>query len=98
MHKLVGSFALLFAVSGCQAPPTTTSLENDVVMPEASAIGVSREAVTVGDGTNGAHIIYINFDGATLKRGNDNAATNTSQIVTQTSVAYPAFDATPYAP
>ena len=96
--KLAGSFALLFAVAGCQVAPSG-SLADDIRMPMQSpdGIGVSREAVTTGDGTNGAHIIYINFDGAALKGGNDNATTNTSQIAGG-NVAYPAFDATPYAP
>jgi hypothetical protein len=66
------------------------------VLPPADQVRGFREAVTNGDGPNGAHIIFLNFGGATLKAGNDNSATDTTQILKSGTVQYPAFDPSPY--
>src|SRR5260221_14430962 len=90
---------LVFSALGCQAP-TPTPFAGDVYLPAHGAVGVRESAVTTGDGPNGAHIIFLNFDGATVKPPsgwNDNSATNSSQIANGTATL-PAFDASPYAP
>ena len=88
------AFAVLLGAVGCQAPGGTV-VGGDVFLPPAGQVAARREAVTVGDGPNGAHVIFMNFDGVALIAGNDDATTNTSWIA-QTNVAYPAFDDTPY--
>jgi hypothetical protein len=65
-----------------------------------SGLGVYRGAITQGDGPNGAHIIFLNFEGATLTQpsnGLDDSSQNRSWIAGGT-VKYPAFDPSPYAP
>src|SRR4051794_3449140 len=94
MRTVVVPFVMLFAAAGCQVPEGS-SLHGDVVLPPAGQVRVARQAVTNGDGPNGAHIIFLNFDGATLKSGWDNSATDTSQIP-KTTVKFPAFDPSPY--
>jgi Bacterial Ig domain len=100
MKSFAGPFAaLLLAATGCQQPGTTT-FAGDLVLPASSGIGVHEAAVTNGDGPNGAHIIFLNFDGATITPDSsfrDNSAANQSQIPNSTSTVA-AFDATPYAP
>ncbi|HUS66412.1 MAG TPA: Ig-like domain-containing protein [Kofleriaceae bacterium] len=89
------SFAILLA-AGCQAPAPY----GDFYLPDNGPVGEAQQAVTVGDGANGAHIIFLNFDGAALKppgQWRDNSATNESQIA-KSAVSYPAFNASPYAP
>ena len=99
MKNAVWSLTALLAI-GCQAPgPSGGALVGgDLFIPAASPISAHREAVTSGDGPNGAHIIFLNFDGAAIKSGSqsgDDSATNTSQIASS-SVQYPAFDDSPY--
>lgn len=101
MKWFAGSFAaLLVASTGCQAPGPTP-FAGDLFLPvSTSGIGEHQAAVTTGDGPNGAHIIFLNFDGATISPDSgfrDNSASNQSQIVNNTSTIA-AFDATPYAP
>lgn len=111
----------LLAIGACQPSPASTvlapvdapygSLANDYVVDRAGdrpsdGTGVSRQALTVGDGPQGEQVLYINFDGATIKRidpmTGDNSALNTSAIVDTipvgSTIAFPAFDSSPYAP
>ena len=88
------AFAVLLGAVGCQAPEGTV-VGGDVVLVPGNQVGARREAVTIGDGPNGAHVIFMNFDGVALNRGNDDATTNTSWI-TNASVTYKAFNDTPY--
>ena len=76
MRSACGCLALLLTV-GCQS--ADSHLVGDVSFP-THRIGAMREGLTNGDGTNGAHIIYINFDGASIQLGEDDSATNTSVI------------------
>ncbi len=89
--------------------PGNRSLHHDYLIPAPSEIGTNSEAITVGDGPNSQQILYINFDGATITRASnnggaasDNSAANKSWvpdlIAVGASVAYPAFNTTPYAP
>jgi hypothetical protein len=101
MKRFAGSFSALLAISlaGCQSP-SAQPFAGDVYLPLRSSIGAHQEAVTTGDGPNGAHIIFLNFDGATVSPPSgwqDNSATNESQI-TRGTATIPAFDASPYAP
>src|SRR5688572_12037729 len=91
-----GGFVL--ALAGCQAPVPY----GDYYLPEGADDGVERKqlGLTTGDGPNGAHIMFLNFDGAMLSRPTgfrDNSALNQSQIA-QGATNFPAFIATPYAP
>jgi hypothetical protein len=100
------------ALAACQAPSPTAgpstwagpTLLGDVrpASPrgeQGGGVGVYRGAVTVGDGANGAHLIFLNFDGAMLRapKFQDDSANNESWIAGG-NVTFPAFDATPYAP
>ncbi len=111
--------AVCGAVAGCQPSAGTTilpsgsdpgaaSLANDFVVDRSSPplVGVNRQELTVGDGPKGEQVLFLNFDGATIKRvdktANDDSSINTSAIVDTVSVGqtivFPAFDSTPYAP
>ncbi len=110
-HRLCLLLSMLAV--GCQSPgapdPTggARNLEHDFLLP-AGDVGERTEALTTGDGPNGEQVLYVNFDGATLTRtsnggsNSDNAAQNKSWvpnvIAVGASVAYPAFDTSPYAP
>jgi MYXO-CTERM domain-containing protein len=107
-HRLILLGALLTAGGACNVPQTDDAaasrptLANDYVVrrPRTNdGIGALAQAVTVGDGTNGAHIVYFNFDGATVTHSNwgDDPASNSSTIPTTTRTI-PAFNSTPYAP
>ncbi len=101
MKRFVGSFSALLVLSlaACQSP-STQPFAGDVYLPVRGAIGEHEQAVTKGDGPNGAHIIFLNFGGATVKPPTgfaDNSATNQSQIANGTDTIAP-FDASPYAP
>ena len=117
--KWLAALSLALGVAGCQPSAGTTilpsgnepgaaSLANDFVVDRSSPplVGVNRQELTVGDGPQGEQILYLNFDGATIKRVdktvNDDSSLNTSAIVDTVNVgstiAFPAFDSTPYAP
>src|SRR5690349_5841943 len=109
MQKSPSAFAILTLGlglglwAGCGAPgPRIPGLSGDVrVRPAGDGLGVRRAALTQGDGPNGAHIIFLNFDGAMLKAPpngyGDDASQNESWIANG-PVTIPAFDAKPYAP
>ena len=105
------SLAMISLIGACEPPPASPqsrSLENDYLIPQSSGLGKATEAVTVGDGPQSQQVLYINFDGATITRGDngpaagDNAATNTSwvpnMIAIDATIAFPAFDTSVYAP
>lgn len=99
MKRFAGSFAALLALSqaACQ-PPGPKTFAGDLVLPAPRPVGEHDEAVTQGDGPNGAHIIFLNFDGVTVSPPsgfNDNSALNESAIPRSTSMI-PAFDTSPY--
>jgi hypothetical protein len=81
---------------GCQ--PTGPSLIGDSVSMPASqrAALQSAFAATVGDGPNGAHIIFLNYDGVTVSPNGENSALNQS-FIAQSTTTMPPFDASPYA-
>ncbi len=99
---------LAIGFAGCSSSSNSSAVPaSDFFIPARAAdratqsgIGVAREAVTQGDGPNGAHIIFLNFDGATLSHpsGYDDSAQNKSELVASGSKTMPAFDASPYAP
>src|SRR4051812_43046538 len=87
-------------LSSCQAPPGRDDLVAGDLLISSSKLGSYERAITTGDGPNGAHIIYLNFEGvtATAPAGfRDNSARNESQIPHQ-STTIPPFDATGFAP
>jgi len=72
---------LIFIATGCQPTQLPPPLHGDVVIPPSSQVGARSEAVTIGDGPNGAHIIFMNFGPTNVKAGQyDEAATDTSWI------------------
>jgi hypothetical protein len=95
--------------AGCQAVPSDPqsalsplsplSLANDYRV--APAPGVRRSALTEGDGPGGAHVVFLNFDGASILPSvdgyTDDSAQNRSWMASSTRTI-PAFDATPFAP
>jgi len=100
MKRFAGSFGALLVAGtvGCQQP--VQPFAGDLVLPVSNGIGVHEQAVTTGDGPNGAHIIFLNFDGANVSPDQsfrDNSALNQSQIA-RSNATLPAFDASPYAP
>jgi hypothetical protein len=100
--RLLGILALGIA-TGCQQAPHGPAAGQDFFVPPASldSVGVRRFNLTTGDGPNGAHIIFLNFDGAMLSAPpngyGDDASQNQSWIAGG-AINYPAFDAKPYAP
>src|SRR5882672_9364646 len=91
---------LLLLLTSCAPLPSGTDeqsprlLEDDFVLDPSSLDRVGRfdQAVTTGDGPSGAHILFLNFDGATITRGSDNPALNRSFIPNSTTTVIPAFD------
>ncbi len=95
---------VLLLLTGCAPLPSGTDeqaprlLEDDFVLDPSSQDRVGRfdQAVTTGDGANGAHILFLNFDGATIARGNDNPSLNRSFIPNSTTTVIPPFDDTKF--
>jgi hypothetical protein len=74
-------------------------LGDDVVIvarPRGDGVSARRQALTRGDGADGARVVYVHFDGITLGPGADDPSAGRSAIVNKT-VTLPAFDAHPYA-
>jgi MYXO-CTERM domain-containing protein len=73
---------------------TPMLLDDDFVMDPASLdpIGRFEQGVTTGDGPGGAHVLFLNFDGATITRGSDNPGLNRSFIPNSASTVIPPFD------
>jgi uncharacterized protein (TIGR03382 family) len=86
---------VLLGTAGCQPQTAPGSLHGDYVPAIYPSDRPMRQAVTSGDGPNGAHILFLNFDGAALTSGYDDSTNNVSQIA-MSSVQYPAWDASPY--
>jgi MYXO-CTERM domain-containing protein len=100
-RRLLPVIALAAVAAGCQSPSGGGTFDGDRFYPAEEDVFEAQQAATVGDGPNGAHIIFLNFDGATIKRatnGNDNAATNTSWIPKTSQVTVSPFNEAPYAP
>src|SRR5262245_37600369 len=98
MHKR--SWVVLLCLVGCGIDGDAGLHLPAPLVPPARSLGVKRQAVTRGDGPNGAHILFLNFDGATVTppaSGEDNSAANESWIATRTTTL-PPFDAKPYGP
>jgi hypothetical protein len=103
MSRALAVGLLGFAL-GCQVPPPSSSSGAAAANP---AIGVARQALLSqpGDGPNGAHIIYLNFDGNggtlyPMDSWPEDSATNKSQILysgTNATIPMPKFDPSPYA-
>jgi hypothetical protein len=90
MKKLAAPLLILFA-TGCQP----TQLHGDFVVPPGGQVGGFREAVTQGDGPNGAHIIFLNFGPTNVKAGQQDAsATDTSWIAKMNATM--TFNTAPY--
>jgi hypothetical protein len=96
MKSLLWSVPLGFLI-GCQ--PTTPGFENDTFLSPSSGVGVKRQLLgPPGDGPNGAHIIFLNYDGQQVqppRNGWDNPDTGDSWIA-RSSVFVDAFNANPY--
>lgn len=101
--------ALLVPLSACSVTPTDApalaavrpTLEHDYFIPQSTGLGVHRSLLTSGDGPNGEHIVFLNFEGVTVTHsnfGDDSAANQTQMSLPTTSRMIPAFDAAPYAP
>jgi hypothetical protein len=94
--KSLALFGLLVA-AGCQAG--TPTFDGDTFLPPGGADVLRSALATTGDGPNGAHIIFLNYNGQHIQpptQGYDNPNTGESWI-TQYSTNYAAFDASPYA-
>jgi hypothetical protein len=83
------------SMSESESEPTLL-LDDDFVIDPASQgpIGRFDHAVTTGDGPGGAHVLFLNFDGATITRGSDNPGLNRSFIPNNTTTVIPPFDDT----
>src|SRR5262245_893442 len=96
------SLVALVSLAGCADPAGMGSRPRDFVLPkEGDGLGVLRQELTMGDGPNGAHIIFLNFDGAMLKPVamgvRDDSAKNETDTL-NFALSYPTFDGAPYGP
>jgi len=104
---MIGGCMIGWLLVGCEPlppdaagdPGESRSLEDDFVLDPASADRVGRfeQAVTSGDGPNGAHVLFLNFDGATITKASDNPALNRSFIPNGSTTVIPSFDDTRFA-
>src|SRR6185436_3900272 len=94
--RLACTVLLLFTACSPVEPEETHSLDDDFVIDPASRDRVGRfeQGVTTGDGPGGAHVLFLNFDGATITRGSDNPGLNRSFIPNSTTTVIPSFDDT----
>src|SRR5262245_25139640 len=89
------AFPLGLTLGGC-APPAGPRFYDDVALVDRPpGLGSRDEALSFGGGANGKKVLYLNFEGADLKAGFDDAGTNVSGLVTSNTTV-PAFVATPF--